>query len=204
MNRLLSISMISLLTCTTLYAEESYIEDGIEYIISDSVESSLPIAQTIPLGEEISDASSTPTVSDSLGEKISGVTTIKPVTSIMNEENISTTELEEKITYAQAFSQAKEEGKILVIFITATNCHYCKKMEEETLSKENVKEALAQNFVLFTINEDEEELPLGLQEGMTPNFVFVDNDENIMDMAPGVRSPSEFIDKLNVILAQSK
>jgi thioredoxin-related protein len=203
MNNLLSIGMISLLTCTTLYAEESYIEDGIESVISDSVESSLPIAQTIPLGEEISDASSTPTVHDSLGEKVTGVTTLKPVTSIISEENNST-EFEQKITYTQAFSQAKEEGKILVIFITATNCRYCRKIEDETLSKENVKEELGKNFVLFSINEDEEELPLGLQEGMTPNFVFVDDDENIIDIAPGMRSPSEFIDKLNVILSKSK
>jgi len=197
MNRLLSIGMISLLTCTTLYAEESYIEDGIEYIISDSEESSLPITQTIPLGERVSD---TPSNQEALRQEEQ----LSVVTQVRVDESVSL-EPEKKTTYAEAFSQAKEEDKILVIFISATDCSYCRKMEEETLSKKNVKEELGKNFVLFTINEDEEEeLPLNLQAGMTPNFVFVDKDENIIDMAPGMRTPSEFIDKLNVILSKSK
>jgi len=103
--------------------------------------------------------------------------------------------------YQKALKEAKLEGKIVMIAIRAAHCKYCDKMEKETLSDKSVQEALKKNFVTVYYNQDLEILPLELQKGVTPNFIFVDTDENILEQYPGMRTPSEFKEVLKQILS---
>ncbi len=105
-------------------------------------------------------------------------------------------------SYLDALTQAKNNGKIIMLAIRATDCNYCDKMDSETLSNESVKEALKKDFITIYYNQDLEALPLGLQSGMTPNFVFVNRDENIINQYPGMRTPQEFKEVLTEILKQ--
>lgn len=114
----------------------------------------------------------------------------------------NTTEAEPQIApFDEAIIKAKEEDKIIMLVFRAIDCNYCDRMETETLVDEDVKEALEEDFITLHYNQDLEALPLGFQEGMTPNFIFVDKDENILQMYPGMRTPEQFIEALKEILA---
>ena len=103
--------------------------------------------------------------------------------------------------FEEAVKKAKEDDKIIMLAIRAIDCNYCDRMETETLVDEDVKEALEDDFLTLHYNQDLELLPLGLSEGMTPNFIFVDKEENILQMYPGMRTPEEFREALKEILA---
>jgi len=126
---------------------------------------------------------------------------------ITEEQNISLVTLDTNETtpktspYLEALEKAKEDDKIIMLAIRAIDCNYCDRMETETLVDEDVKEALEDDFITLHYNQDLELLPLGLSEGMTPNFIFVDKEENILQMYPGMRTPEEFIEALKEILA---
>lgn len=134
------------------------------------------------------------------------IITLDETKNIISEENSTVAnekEVSEKLSpYLNALKEARANDKTVLLVIRATNCEYCDRMEAETLSESSVKSALEKDFVTVYYNEDLEPLPLGIQSGMTPNFIFVDKDENIINMYPGIRSPKEFKEVLAEILSK--
>lgn len=55
---------------------------------------------------------------------------------------------------ASAKTAAAETNKPIFLYFTADWCHYCHKMEKETLSTQKVSEYLNKNFVLFKVDYD--------------------------------------------------
>jgi len=194
MNKLLSIGLLSILTIMPLVSEEPYVletfEEETEFV---PMEDTLPIVESIE--EEVIELM-----------PIEESVPLNQIETLVSEEEIvvSNEELETNMSYAKALQKTKDENKILIIAIRGTNCHYCDRMENETLNEQSVEDALSENFVTFHVDQDLEELPLGLQTGMTPNFVFVNANEDIIDMAPGLRTPVEFLEVLDRILKQPK
>lgn len=96
------------------------------------------------------------------------------------------------IPYSEAVSKAKEEKKKILLEVILDNCKFCKKMEEEVLSKESLQKVISKDFVFTQINADREPLPLGLSEQMSPMFVFVSKDGNVQDMRFGYINEEDF------------
>jgi thioredoxin-related protein len=134
-------------------------------------------------------------------ENLNMVQEIEEVNSSLMTLDRNTTEPEIS-PYIEALQKAQDENKVIMLAIRAVDCSYCDRMERETLVDESVKQALEENFITLHYNQDIEVLPLGLPEGMTPNFVFVDKEENIINMYPGMRTPDEFKEALKEILSQ--
>jgi thioredoxin-related protein len=200
MKKLAFLGLLSLVTINFLFAEE-YISD--EYfeevaaqaeIVYESIES-LPIAKTVEeqaREEEIvvsSNIEPTLEMIEEVDEKL--------VPPIVNEEKQTI----QANTYLNALKQARNESKVVMLTIRSTDCKYCDKMEAGTLSDESVKEALLANFITVHYNQDLEPLPLNLQNGATPMFIFVNTNEDILNMYPGIRTPDEFKEVLEQILA---
>lgn len=79
--------------------------------------------------------------------------------STPSSQNTPTTTLMWETEAATALKRADQEGKPLLIFVSADFCHYCRKMESETWSNAGVQEFVDQNFVpLKLIAEQEREL----------------------------------------------
>jgi thioredoxin-related protein len=108
-----------------------------------------------------------------------------------------------QMTYEEALLKAKAENKLLMFSIRATNCKYCDRMEEETLSDITVVNRLNENFITLYYNQDEDQLPLNLQPNMTPNFVFVNQNEDIIDISLGRQDSDEFLELLDTVLMES-
>lgn len=173
MNKLMLVGLLSLIPLTSLCADEDLSNYDYTYVLTEE-------------GNE-----TTFTISEDAEESNHSV----------SDEVVEASEKQPSL-YMKSLNQAKDEDKILMLGIRATDCHYCDRIEKETLSDKSVQKALEANFVTLFYNQDLEPLPLGLQEGMTPNFVFVDKNENIINMYPGMRNPDEFKEVLREILAQ--
>jgi len=102
----------------------------------------------------------------------------------------------EFVGYQKALETAKKEDKIILLKLTREHCHFCKKMDREVFAEAEVREALNKDFTVVEIDIKKEELPLGLKKGMTPTFVFVHKDEEIMAKIPGSWSKKDFLDIL--------
>jgi len=209
MNKIIFFGLLSLVTMNYLVADE-YISDAYLEEISVQTEptnvsvneeslDSLPMAKIIE--EEIVEQKSLDVDLIESSEDFIELNQTLELTSFA--ESNSSIE-DENITlspYLKALKKARAEGKIVMISIRATHCKYCDKMETETLSDTSVQEALKNNFVTVYYNQDLEPLPLALQKGVTPNFVFVDTYEDILNQYPGMRTPTEFKEVLSQILS---
>ncbi len=102
----------------------------------------------------------------------------------------------EFVGYEKALETAKKENKVILLKLTREHCHFCKKMDREVFSDSEVREALNKDFIVVEIDIGKEELPLELKKGMTPTFVFVHKDEEIMAKIPGSWSKKDFLEIL--------
>jgi thioredoxin-related protein len=104
-------------------------------------------------------------------------------------------------SYRSAVKIAKEENKKILLEVVADNCKFCEEMRTTVLSQDSVTKAIEKNFVFAQANADRESLPLGLDEQMSPMFVFISKDENIIDIRFGFIEESEF---LKLLMEQSQ
>ena len=102
-----------------------------------------------------------------------------------------------KMTYTKALSISKQNNKPIMLKLTADNCKYCTKMDNEVLSDTEVKQLIDANFITVNINVDDEALPLNLKRTTTPTFIFVDKNEQITSKLPGSWNKKDFMDLLN-------
>ncbi len=207
MNKLMLLGLLLLTSCA--FTEEYISSEYYEEIMSQTegnqdmnMESSQilgteVISETINAGE-ILGTSVVEEPREMLGTEIIDETVSGTIEAVPIEEkqNVQT------ITYEEALKQARNEGKVIMLTIRSTDCKYCDKMEVGTLSDSSVKDAISANFININYNQDLESLPLNLQEGATPMFIFVNTDEDIINMYPGVRTPKEFKEVLAEILTQ--
>ncbi len=101
-----------------------------------------------------------------------------------------------KKTFSDAVKEAKKEHKIILLEIYGTDCHFCKKMENEVFTKESVVKEIKDNFILLKVNGDEEKIPLGITKQMTPMHVFITETEDIKYMTFGFLEEKDFLELL--------
>lgn len=100
------------------------------------------------------------------------------------------------LPYQQALEKAKIENRVILIKLTRDNCRFCKKMDLNVFSDKKVVEILEKDFTVIEINILKEPLPLGLQIGMTPTFIFVNKNEKVMAKIPGAWNKNDFLEIL--------
>jgi len=100
------------------------------------------------------------------------------------------------VAYEKALKIAKAEDKIILIKLTREHCHFCKKMEREVFSEEEVNRAIKKDFTMVELDIGKEGLPLNLKKGMTPTFIFVTKNEKIMGKIPGAWTKKDFLEIL--------
>ncbi|HIP50959.1 MAG TPA: DUF255 domain-containing protein [Campylobacterales bacterium] len=103
----------------------------------------------------------------------------------------------QKMTYEQALIISKQNNKSIMLKLTADDCKYCTKMDDEVLVDSEVKRLVDENFITVTINVNKEVLPLNLKWDVTPTFIFVDKNEKITSKLPGSWNKKDFMDLLN-------
>ena len=99
--------------------------------------------------------------------------------------------------FYQGIKKAKADKKILLIKVRSDNCPFCNELDTVLKKNNEVKRLINKNFVMVTMNNSRDELPLNLHIGLTPSLVFVRADRQEVKMIiPGIEALGELVDTL--------
>jgi len=102
-------------------------------------------------------------------------------------------------SFEAGIKQAKAENKIVMIDAVRTGCHYCENMEKNVFDDANMTRYIEKSFVPVQINISNEKLPLGLHVSMTPTFIFISKNKNVLKKVPGSWNQEDFTSILDAL-----
>jgi thioredoxin-related protein len=97
-------------------------------------------------------------------------------------------------TYKDALILQKESGKIIMLDVIRTDCHYCEDMKKNVFDDKKMSQWLEERFIPVQINLDKETPPLGIKVYFTPSFFFVNSKQEIIKKIPGSWGIEDFKD----------
>jgi thioredoxin-related protein len=116
------------------------------------------------------------------------------------------------LSYNEGLALAEKENKYVLINFYTDWCGYCKKMDKETYSNEEVKSILNENFVIVKVNAESEnkviengeeiserELARLYQVSGYPTTWFLESNHSQIAPLPGYVTTEQFIPVLNYI-----
>jgi thioredoxin-related protein len=114
--------------------------------------------------------------------------------------------------YTDGVRKASAENKKVLIDVYTDWCGWCKKMEKDTYSDENIKSYLTQNYILVRLNAESNVKETVGQETMTqaeiakayrvdgyPTTIFLSADGQPITSVPGYLKADEFMQVLKFI-----
>ena len=99
--------------------------------------------------------------------------------------------------------EAKDLNKKILVYATSKTCHFCKKMDKEVLSLNDVEEEVQKDFIFLKVDIEDVSLPFNLSKGyrgMTPTFFALNNDGKLKNKYPGSWNKKDFL----LILKENK
>ncbi|DAB32305.1 MAG TPA: hypothetical protein CFH79_04575 [Sulfurospirillum sp. UBA11407] len=121
----------------------------------------------------------------------------------------SNEEFAKDFSYMQNYQKAKEKSlhvnkPLLVLFVTTT-CPWCKKLENQTLSKEHINEFIHKNFIPVVLDKEKDTYPQFLQPKVVPTIYFVDTKkEKSFGEILGYKNKSDFYELLQKASLRAK
>ncbi len=110
----------------------------------------------------------------------------------------------EWMNYEDALKLQARTGKIIMIDIVRTNCHYCVDMEKAVFDDKEMHKWLEKRFIMAKVNLDHEKAPLGIKTTFTPSFFFIDKNQKIVKKFPGSWNIEDFKDLTRKIIKDKK
>lgn len=96
-------------------------------------------------------------------------------------------------TYEEAVKIAKSQNKKMFLYFGAEWCHWCKKMESETLSDSRVQRALSQYVVYHVDKSKESSVARKYNIRGIPAYVISNGSEKVEKSSVGYKNPNQFI-----------
>jgi len=116
------------------------------------------------------------------------------------------------LSYTEGLALAKKENKYVLIYFYTDECSWCKKMEKETFSDEEVKKILSGKFIAIKINArsenkviengkeiSERKVAILYQVSGYPTTWFLESNRSRVAPLPGYVATEQFIPVLNYI-----
>lgn len=107
--------------------------------------------------------------------------------------------------WQSALSKAQQKKQpLMVLFVTKT-CPWCKKLENQVLSKPAINDFLHKNFTLVLLDKENDTYPASLQVDVVPTLYFVDSKtQKPFDAIVGYKNKNEFFDLIKQTLKNFK
>ena len=108
------------------------------------------------------------------------------------------------MTYDKGIKLVKSSNKKAFVFFHADWCKYCKKMEKEALSDEQVIEYLNDNFIPIIVDTDVEgKIAKKYNATRLPMLYFLKEDTSVLTYRPGYVKADELLNMLKFINTES-
>jgi thioredoxin-related protein len=92
-----------------------------------------------------------------------------------------------------ALAKSEREGKFTVLYFWTTTCPYCRYLDEEVLTDPEVVADLDRDFVVVSIDKDQERRLAGrFRVNSVPRLVFLDSSGEPATVMPGAAEPPLF------------
>ena len=96
--------------------------------------------------------------------------------------------------YKDALKMQKKSGKVIMIDVVRSDCHYCHKMDAQVFNDAQMSKWIEQKFIPVKLDLDFDDLPLGIKVHFTPTFFFVNKEQKIIKTIPGSWNIQDFKD----------
>lgn len=109
-------------------------------------------------------------------------------------------EMKYETNYELALQKAKNENKNLMMLVTSKSCPWCRKLERQTLSKENINSLIQKSYVPLNVDQDLKNYPKNLEVKYVPTVYFI-NPKNgkLIEKVVGYKNKKEFTNVLGNI-----
>jgi len=115
---------------------------------------------------------------------------------------LNATDLIHADSYKDALEQGVKQNKPVLLFAHSPFCPWCRKMEADTLSDEEVIQFLNKNFIFVTVDlslsMDIEDIPARfLPEGTPTSYVINPKNEELLYSLRGYKNKKSFLGRLS-------
>ena len=93
--------------------------------------------------------------------------------------------IEWKQNYRSAIDHAKQNNKLVFVFVTSKDCKFCKKLKETTLTNDDIVNSINKDYSSVIVMKNRDTFPEKLNAKATPMLYFLDKNENIIDYSLG-------------------
>ena len=102
------------------------------------------------------------------------------------------------VSFDTAIKKARHEKKIVLIKVRSTTCKYCDQLNRVIEHNNRVKKLLNNYYEVVSVNNDTDEIPLGLLIQSTPTLIFVQpNSKKVLMNLQGIHALGELLEILN-------
>lgn len=91
-----------------------------------------------------------------------------------------------------ALKKAKNEDKVLMMIATTQSCPWCRKMERQTLSKDEINTIIQNDFIPLSVDQDLKNFPSKYEVKVVPTVYFINGkDGNIINKTLGYKNKKD-------------
>jgi len=109
-------------------------------------------------------------------------------------------EMKYETLYETALQKAKNENKILMMVATSQSCPWCRKLERQTLKKDEINSVIQSKFIPLSINQDLKNFPSKFEVKVVPTIYFINpKDESVISKVLGYKNKKEFAEIISEV-----
>ena len=110
-------------------------------------------------------------------------------------------EMKYETNYDIALEKAKENNKIIMMVASTNSCPWCRKLERQTLKKDEINTIIQENFIALSVDQDLKNYPDKFEVKVVPTIYFINSkDESVIKKVLGYQNKKEFSKILEEII----
>lgn len=95
-------------------------------------------------------------------------------------------------SYDLALQKAKDSNKTLMMIASTKDCPWCRKLERQTLKKENISDFIKKNFIALSVDKDKANYPKKFEVKVVPTIYFINpKDESVINRTLGYKNKKD-------------
>lgn len=108
-----------------------------------------------------------------------------------------------EIIYEKALERAIKENKSIMMIASTKSCPWCRKLERQTLTRDNINNIIQKNFVPLAVDQDLKNYPKKYEVKVVPTVYFINpKDESVIKKVLGYKNKKEFSKILDEVVSK--